>query len=165
MTAHAATPDMTLELFAQPRLLAPVRTMIGSFAARSGFDEVTCGQISLCIDEALCNIINHGYGRDPSGRIWLSIWAVGEPKPGIRVVIEDRARQVEPDEIRSRDLDDIRPGGLGVYIIREIMDEVHYEKRSGGGMRMTLIKHAAANAGRVAGTAAQGCSKSEGRQA
>jgi hypothetical protein len=37
-------------------------------------------------------------------------------------------------------LDDIRPGGLGVYIIREIMDEVRYEKREGGGMRLTLTK-------------------------
>ncbi len=165
MTDRTSTPDMTLELFAQPHLLAPVRAMIGSFAQRLGFDEIHCGQISLCIDEALCNIINHGYNRDPNGRIWIRIWAVGESPRGIRVVIEDRARQVDPDQIRSRDLDDIRPGGLGVYIIREIMDQVQYEKRTGGGMRMTLIKNASDSEDCVPEIAVQSCCEREGKQA
>ncbi len=63
------------------------------------------------------------------------------PSPGIEIVIEDDAMQVDPDTIRSRDLDDIRPGGLGVHIIREIMDEVSYARRDRRGMRLTLVKH------------------------
>jgi anti-sigma regulatory factor (Ser/Thr protein kinase) len=133
-------PDLRLEMFSQPRLLAAARAMVGNLAQRLGFNEIQCGQISLAIDEALCNIINHGYDRRPDGRIWLSVWDLHTDPPGIRVVIEDRAKQVDPERIRPRDLDDIRPGGLGVYIIREIMDEVSYEQRDGGGMRLTLTK-------------------------
>ena len=58
----------------------------------------------------------------------------------VRIVLDDRAKQVDPATIRSRDLDDIRPGGLGVYLIREIMDDVQFEHRDGGGMRLTMSK-------------------------
>jgi serine/threonine-protein kinase RsbW len=92
------------------------------------------------VDEALCNVINHGYGREPSGRIWMSVWEIPGDPPAIKVIIEDLARQVDPATIRSRDLDDVRPGGLGVFIIREIMDDVRYEKRPEGGMRLTMTK-------------------------
>jgi anti-sigma regulatory factor (Ser/Thr protein kinase) len=56
-------------------------------------------------------------------------------------MIEDEAEQVDPCTIKSRCLDEVRPGGLGVHIIREVMDEVAYECRSGGvGMRLTMVK-------------------------
>src|SRR5262249_16760140 len=113
---------------------------VSNIAQRLGFAESLCGQISLAVDEALCNIINHGYDRQPDGRIWLNIWAMDGEPAGLKIIIEDRARQVDPAAIRSRDLDEIRPGGLGVYIIREIMDHVTYEKRDGGGMRLTMHK-------------------------
>jgi hypothetical protein len=49
---------------------------------------------------------------------------------------------VDPTTIKSRDLDEIRPGGLGVHIITEVMDEVRWEKRTDGpiGMRLTMMK-------------------------
>ena len=138
VAAPARDPDLRLEMWSQPRLLSAARGMVDHLARRVGFDEVTSGQISLAIDEALCNVINHGYERRPDGRIVLSIWAEAD----LLVVIEDRAREVDPDTIRGRDLDDIRPGGLGVHIIREVMDLVRYEQRPGGGMRLTLSKRA-----------------------
>ncbi len=130
-----------MDLASQARYLAPARAMLASMAQRLGFPEPLCGQISLAIDEAISNVIKHGYDRRPDGRIWISAWHLRHPRPGIRIIIEDLARQVEPDRIRSRDLDDIRPGGLGVHIIREIMDEAQYEKRAEGGMRLTLVKY------------------------
>ena len=57
------------------------------------------------------------------------------------MVIEDEARQVEPESIKGRDLADIRPGGLGVHIIREVTDLAVYEKRAGAGMRLTIEKY------------------------
>ena len=139
-------PLLRLEMSSQPKLLAAARTMVGQFAQRLGFDEIQSGQISLAIDEALCNVINHGYERRPDGRIWISVWELNGDPPSIQVVIEDRARQVDPAKIKPRDLDEIRPGGLGVYIIREVMDEARYEKREGGGMRLTMIKRKSVSA-------------------
>lgn len=141
MPENNRTPDVCLELYSQPRLLAGARALISNVAQRIGFDDVHCGQISLAIDEALCNIINHGYKRRTDGRIWVMIWALQNQPPGLRIVIEDEAAQVDPGSIQSRDLEDIRPGGLGVYIIQEIMDEVKYEKRPKAGMRLTMAKY------------------------
>lgn len=136
-----ATPEIRLEMRSQPRLLAAARALVGNVAQRLGFNEVQCGQISLAVDEALCNIINHGYARRPDQPIWLSIWALDGATAGMKIVLEDEARQVDPESIRSRSLDDIRPGGLGVHIIREAMDEVVYERRGERGMRLTVVKH------------------------
>jgi anti-sigma regulatory factor (Ser/Thr protein kinase) len=139
MAEDSGVPPVRFEMLSQPRFLSAARAMLSQLAQRLGFTEQQCSQISLAVDEALCNVINHGYCRREDGRIWISVWPLDEPR-GIRIVIEDQARQVDPSSIRSRDLDDIRPGGLGVHIIREIMDEVRYERREDAGMRLTLIK-------------------------
>ena len=133
-------PPLRFEMLSQPRYLSAVRAMLMSLTQRFGFDEHDGNQISLAVDEALCNVINHGYSRRDDGRIWVSVWPIRDPA-GLKFVIEDIGRQVNVDEIKPRNLDDIRPGGLGVHIIREVMDEVVYEQRSEGGMRLTLVKH------------------------
>ncbi len=141
MSPDASQPTVRLEIVSRPSLLAAARALVATIAQRCGFDEIQCGQISLAVDEALCNIIRHGYNCRDDGRILISLSQREAQPPGIEIVIEDDAIQVDPDTIRSRDLDDIRPGGLGVHIIREIMDEVSYMRRDRQGMRLTLVKH------------------------
>lgn len=133
-------PHITIQMLSQARFLSAARSMIANLAQRLGFNEIRCGQVSLAVDEALCNVINHGYEKREDGIIWIHLYIMEDDRGGLKIVIEDEAQQVEPDCIKSRDLDDIRPGGLGVYIIREIMDEVRYEKRETSGMRLTLVK-------------------------
>ncbi len=140
--ANAAEPNLALKLLSHPLVLSAARAMVSAYAQRLGFNEVQCGQISLAVDEAICNIINHGYDKRQDGPIWLNVWGLDD---GIRIILEDRARQVDPATIRSRDLDDIRPGGLGVHLIKEVMDDVRYEKLADKGMRLTMIKFHAEN--------------------
>lgn len=136
-------PDVHVELRSDPRYLSGARELVAAIARRLGFTETTCCQIALAVDEALANVICHGYERRADGRIWLHLWPLNaDGGGGLRVVIEDEGKQVEIEQIKGRDLDDIRPGGLGVHIIREVMDETVYEKRDGVGMRLTLVKHA-----------------------
>ncbi|MBX3378353.1 MAG: ATP-binding protein [Phycisphaeraceae bacterium] len=146
--AAAATraPDLTLQMVSDPVYLSGAREMVSAVSRRLGFSEEACGQIALAVDEALCNVIRHGYDKRRDGPIWLSVWPeYGDNGQsgvkGIRIVVEDEARQVDPSQIKSRNLDEIRPGGLGVHIIREVMDEVTFEKRDRVGMRLTLVKH------------------------
>ncbi len=137
-------PHIRVELLSNPVYLCGARELVASVSKRLGFDDLDCSKIALAVDEALCNIIRHGYQRRTDGQIWISIWPVegpGETKPcGIRIIIEDEARQVDPDQVRGRELADVRPGGLGVHIIREVMDEAVYERREPRGMRLTLVK-------------------------
>ena len=135
-------PHVRLEMKSQPRYLSGARDMVSAIARRLGFSDAECGQIALAVDEALCNVIRHGYDRAPDRPIWLSIWPyeVGGESVGMQIVIEDEAKQVDTEEIRGRELEDVRPGGLGVYIIRQVMDYCEFEKRDGAGMKLTLMK-------------------------
>lgn len=141
------SPHIRIELISDPRYLCGVREMVSAVAERLGFSEEECGQIKLAVDEALCNVVCHGYGKRTDRPIWLSLSPVynGSHVEQLKIVIEDEARQVDPESIQGRNLDDIRPGGLGVHIIREIMDEVRFEKRDPIGMRLTLIKDRSAS--------------------
>jgi anti-sigma regulatory factor (Ser/Thr protein kinase) len=145
MTEHATVqmpqPAVEVRLDSQPIYLAGARELIIALARRIGFRDEASGQIALAVDEALANVINHGYQRRPDGRIWIKLWpCAAQSVPGICIVIEDEARQVEPETICGRSLEDIKPGGLGVHIIRQVMDQVTYEKRSPAGMRLTMVK-------------------------
>ncbi|MDX2133096.1 MAG: ATP-binding protein [Planctomycetota bacterium] len=135
-------PDLRVEMVSNPRYLCALRELMISMSRQLDFTETQCSQIALAVDEAVTNIIRHGYAGRTDRPIVVAVMpfrdvARGE---GVRIVIEDEARQVDPSTIRGRDLADIRPGGLGVHIIREVMDDVAYERRGAAGMRLTLVK-------------------------
>lgn len=156
----ANPPDIRVQMVSDPTYLSGARDLVSAVARRLGFTEEGCGQIALAVDEALCNVIRHGYERRKDGPIWISLWPLAAENgsgPGIRIVLEDEAKQVDPSVIKSRDLDEVRPGGLGVHIIKQVMDEAVYEKRDGAGMRLTLVKRRGAAGAEV--KAKDGCSK------
>lgn len=161
MTPHAmkAEPDMLLKLHSDPHCLCGVRELILAMGKRYGLSDDSASRLTLAVDEALCNIIRHGYKSAPGQPIWLRLWALGDngKGPGVRIEIEDEARQIDPDTIRGRDLEDVRPGGLGVHIIREVTDEAVYEKRPDVGMRLTLVKRETGPAAAPEARRAGGC--------
>lgn len=167
---HVSAPHMVVQLLSQPRYLAPTRRLLNEFCRQFGFDDRCAGQVALAVDEAICNVIRHGYGQRTDGPIWIKLWPIaasGRHSGGIRIVIEDEARQIDPAQIKGRPLDEIRPGGLGVHIIREVMDEVVYERRDGAGMRLSLVRRLPEAGGRElepedAGEARPGSCSKEG---
>lgn len=147
----ATTPDVALTMVSQTRYLSSARGAVSAFARQAGFDDAASSHIALAVDEALCNVIRHGYDKREDGQIWLKFWPIVESDKvvGVRVVIEDEAKQVDPGAIHGRDLADIRPGGLGVHIIKEVMDAVKYEPRQGHGMRLTMLRRLPSAGSRV----------------
>ena len=57
------------------------------------------------------------------------------------MAVRDRGRQVDPTTIKSRDLAEVRPGGLGVHIIQSVMDEYNYSCPPDGGMLLEMKKY------------------------
>lgn len=163
--ASAGEPAVEIRLLSDARLLAGARELVASVAKRLGFDDHGCGRIALAVDEALCNVIKHGYGGRADGPMWVRLWPIegagtgtgagsgagaGEEPVGLRIEVLDEAPAIDPSEIRGRELSDVRPGGLGVLIMREVMDEVVHERRSsdGPGMRLTMtVKRRSGSAG------------------
>ncbi len=143
MTETKPNPaEVTVELLSQPRYLSTARAAVMAFTKSLGFDDSCCSHIALAVDEAICNIIRHGYSNKEDQPIWLglSTLRLDERDAGVQIVIEDRARQVDPTAIKGRNLEDIRPGGLGVHIIREVMEGVSWKPREGGGMCLRMSR-------------------------
>ena len=130
-----------LRIRSNPADLPAVRAQVRVAAAAVGFSNEDAGQITLAVDEALTNVIRHGYGGCSDQPIDLRFETIRSgPTTGLSITVRDFGRQVAPDSIRGRPLDDVRPGGLGVHIIRSVMDEVIYEHAEDGGMRLIMLK-------------------------
>lgn len=125
---------LKLELHSDPEMLCVVRGAVQQLAEVAGLPEAECRSVTLAVDEALTNIIRHAYRGQRGRPIQLSCRYLGPAAPGrpqarLEFVLVDRGRGVDPAELRGRPLDEVRPGGLGTHFIREIMDEIEYERR------------------------------------
>lgn len=122
-----AGPVRKLVFPAQFENLDKVREFVGQAAHDSGLIGNDIYQVQLAVDEACTNIIEHAYGGESRKRIDCTCRIETEK---LTVVLEDCGRPFSPAEIPAPDLDaDIehRPaGGLGLYLIRQLMDEVEY---------------------------------------
>jgi serine/threonine-protein kinase RsbW len=122
MTPASANP-LELQIDSDPAALKSVRQQVEPFALALGYDEEIAGQILLALDEALTNVIRHAYQGQTDQPIHITLAA---HDGHLAISVRDFGRTCDPATIRSRDLDDIRPGGLGVHIIHECMDRVEY---------------------------------------
>lgn len=114
---------------AQADRLKLIRGSIRTAARMCGFNDTAAQNIVLAVDEACQNIIVHGYKGREDGEIVLNLARVED---GIRVTLVDSAPLVDPATIVPRALTDVRPGRLGSYFIREIMDTADYRPRPDG---------------------------------
>lgn len=139
-----------LNITSDARSLPVVRGAASRMAELEGFQEIEAHALVLAIDEALANVIKHGYEGRPNQPITITLNAVVAPdgRRGIAVAVRDKGRQVDPGTIRSRNLDDIRPGGLGVHIIQTVMDEYNYSCPPDGGMLLRMVKYIGRRSGR-----------------
>lgn len=105
-----------------------VRPLVVEVCLESGFSKKETHNIVLAVDEACTNIMKHSYQGDPKGLITLECRG-GEK--GVEFTLKDRGLPVNKAEIKHRALDKIRPGGLGVFFIKQMMDRVSYQKVRG----------------------------------
>lgn len=130
-----------MEFPACPCELTNLRAATAKAALAVGFCQDKIDNITLAVTEAFTNIIRHGYKDNCQDEIViLTIEKLSEPD-GIKITMRDFGNQVEPCQICGRDLDDIRPGGLGVHIMRSLMDLVEFKKADNIGMILTMIKY------------------------
>jgi anti-sigma regulatory factor (Ser/Thr protein kinase) len=136
-----------IRLPSQTRFLALERALVRETSRLAGFDDEQSDRIVLAVDEACANIIRHGYGGPCDRPIEISVAPPDGAPEGIRMTIRDYGRQVDPDVLIPRDVTEVRPGGLGVHIIFQVMDDVRYSLADGGGMQLVLTKRLSGPAG------------------
>jgi anti-sigma regulatory factor (Ser/Thr protein kinase) len=132
-----------LHIGAYPEYLCIARVVLRKCCEIAGMVEHDIDSVTLALDEALTNVIRHSYGGPCEKPIIIEMKKTGvadEKSAKMEITIRDFGKQVDPASIKSRDLDDIRPGGLGVHIIRSVMDEVQYAQAVGAGMQLRMVK-------------------------
>lgn len=129
--------DLQLRLPSDPRLLAVVRRTVSEFAAVFGFRDDQCRSITLAVDEALTNIIRHAYRNRCDQEIEIRFQA---HRDCLEFTFLDRGEPVDRSKWCAQPLDAVALGGRGTHLIRQIMDEVCYERVSGEN-RLRLKKY------------------------
>ena len=127
MTAiHKHTTSLTI--LSQTDFLSEVREFVSRLAREHGFTEDDVNKISIAVDEACTNIIKHGYKFAKNEKITLDINRKGKE---FEIVISDNGRQFNPNDISTPDMKEYlthyRRGGLGVYLMKRIMDKVEFQ--------------------------------------
>lgn len=125
-----------------PKYLPLVRSVVQEGASLAGFDPDLTQRILLAVTEAVTNVIRHAYSNDATRPIDLEVLAEDGT---LRLDLVDYGEFVDPKYIESRPLDDVRPGGIGVHLIKSTMDNVEYRKNAHGGTTLSMLKNAAAS--------------------
>jgi anti-sigma regulatory factor (Ser/Thr protein kinase) len=134
--------QLEFEVPSDPKHLPPLRARLRSWLEGHHWSEQQVGEIVLALDEAVTNVIRHGYLCQKEHRIIICARMIDDPGEGdgVEIRVRDFGKQVDPAEICGRDLDDVRPGGLGVHIIHAMNSSVSYQRAEGGGMLLTMRK-------------------------
>ncbi|HZY43108.1 MAG TPA: ATP-binding protein [Anaerolineae bacterium] len=123
--------------------LARISEFVTAAAQSAGLDADDVFHVEMAVDEACSNVIEHAY-EDQQGEIDLTCSTV---EPGnLQIVILDHGQPFDPTTVPQptfvdpSQIDVMQEGGLGLYFMRKLMDDVHFEFVPSQGNKLTMIK-------------------------
>ena len=130
--------SIEIKIPSQPKFLKIVRAAMNHICETMGFSQEDTNNVTLAVDEACSNIIKHAYCGSTGKPIHVTCTLY---KNRLEILLKDFGKKANIDEIKSRELDDVRPGGLGVHLIRSVMDIVKYNNQDEEGNQLQLVKY------------------------
>ena len=131
----------TLQVPSSTENLALIREFVTTVGLQAGISEADIGKIELAVDEACANVIEHAYGHDASKEVVIS---ANIDDDAITFNIRDTGKGFDPTKIAQEDLQKLiqarKDGGLGMRLIKKLMDEVQYEIVPGQKNELRMIK-------------------------
>lgn len=121
-----------------PKYLSVIRNVTSKIGEIYGIDEIIVNDLKLAIDEACANIIKHAYKSDTTKRIIIKYTVKPEE---FTVILEDNGMKADINKLKGRDLDDIKPGGLGIHFIKKVFDIFMLDEKKKKGNRLILVKY------------------------
>ena len=93
-------------------------------------DEQTRSQIDLALDELVANVVSYAYPESQPGKVRIEARLRGRM---LTLVLTDRGRPFDPTAVEEPDItldvEDRPIGGLGIFLVRQVMDDVQYRRR------------------------------------
>lgn len=142
MPTHIVQPDHVFTHAFDNRLdeIAQLADALEQWASEMRVPQATIGSINLMLDELITNVVTYGYPAMQHGEILVKAWV----SPGrLDVQLRDHAFAYNPLAASEPDLqagiDERAIGGLGVHFVRQLADEVTYERANENGKETNLV--------------------------
>ncbi len=134
--------EQSISVPASTAYISAVRDFVGLYANQFGFNDREVDEIRLAVDEAYTNVIKHAYQFDETQHVLITL---GSHTNEFWISITDRGRAFDPQQYAEPDIKERiklkKRGGVGVYLIRRLMDAVEYNNSAGiNEIRMTKRK-------------------------
>ena len=139
--------------------LKEIRTFAREVLAKDPTFKTTSDDVVLALAEAAQNIVKHAYSGQPTGDVMRV--EISFKNNQLKIDLYDKGKPAIPQNIKPRQIDDVKPGGLGTFFIGQIMDEVEFKtsasdwvKRAAVALRLGLLASASS-------TSASSCGESK----
>jgi len=116
-------PEATLEITSTASNCKLCREFIEAWALTAGYPDLERGRIVLAADEAVTNIIRHTYSSAPDKPILLSAEITGGH---LHLRLRDYGPHVDYTNLKGRNLEDVKPGGLGLHLLKSVFTVVEH---------------------------------------
>ena len=122
--------------------LAQIVEFVSAAIRDAGWDEDEVFRVQVAVDEACSNVIEHAYGLEVTGNVRLTCCI--QNQGDLVITIHDNGRPFDPATVPEppigADLGNLPEGGLGLYFMRKLMDEVTFRFDSTDGNMLTMVK-------------------------
>jgi len=108
-----------------------IRSSLKTFLKLKKVSDAEIFDTELAVNEALANVIEHTYKYTTNEIIIVKLFWNDENRECI-FEIQDKGKPIDVNKIGSRDLDDLKDHGLGVYLMKNIMNEIEYRPIKNG---------------------------------
>tara|TARA_A100001388_G_scaffold76662_1_gene54695 strand:+ start:1904 stop:2338 length:435 start_codon:yes stop_codon:yes gene_type:complete len=116
--------------------LKEVRTFCRDVFEKLKIEQSLKDELVLAIAEAAQNIVKHAY-KDNQDSNDIMVVKISCEDNKLQIAFYDMGTPVDPKKVKHREIDNIKPGGLGTFFIQEIMDAVEFKD----GKRKPWINH------------------------
>ena len=138
MACLVETEPVHLQVRSHPKNLKHIRHMMTKIMGANKVSKKESGHIILAVDEACSNIIRHSYKNDYTRKIDLRV----RPDTNrVTILIADDGIKFDVNSIKPRNIHELKPGGLGLYIMRQVMDTIEFNRTSNGFNTLKMTKH------------------------
>ena len=121
----------------KPEYVRTVRLAVSSMAGGAGFDIEAVEDIMVAVSEACSNIVCHGI-KDLNAAYEVSCEILDDR---IIISVVDQAGGYDIEQYKEPELGELNEGGLGIYIIKALMDEVNIDSKLGRGTLIQMVKY------------------------
>ena len=122
-----------------PETVAEIDSFLDQRLRAAGFPDDMLADVAVSVSEVVNNAVVHGNGRNPDKQVLLDLEIKTDR---VTISVQDQGNGFDPDAlpdpVASENL--MRDVGRGLFIVRAYMDEVHFQKVGGEGLRITLVK-------------------------